>query len=1104
MKVPTKLLLAMATGVSTAVSMAGGFVLYTESLSILESTVESGSRSDIKQTANRFRSWFAEVEWTGASLVGYLERVSTPFGLHDTQQHFFVGSFPMLYHHPTLYGTGILVSSSHNTTSNKTGLYQLTWWDPVVDEDKRLEYPGGRHWQTGTYLPEQWADPACDRNPAEYPDSKKKCSSVRAINATTGEALEESPYNFKFSNPSIDRASLTPAQGGYMIPSLQEDGGSYWRSADVWSSIVDKTPYIYVGHMSMLSRKHAERLFGPGVNVMVVTFLSFHNWTFPASTNAAMVLSFVDDGLGSLVLATNVAETPRNVSCQRFARSLGSGGCFLTVKEIPETFSAAVVKANSTPAGTFMREGLPGGEYWLMRTTVFEPRQVDLLGKVSLTWAMTTSTINNDVERALLMFVCFVVAVFVFDCCILLTEIFRISMPLERATTAIAHLNTMDLESAKEGLLKVSGRGFQVREIHDLVRAMLFATEELRYFRSFLPEECLPDEDFVPTHVVAPGMGLSTASVAVCFTDIEGSTSLWEEVGDCMHDAVRAHNSLMRKLATDANGYEVKIIGDAFMLAFEKVMSACAFSLAVQEELLRVDWPTAFEMIPKTCGVNGTKGGLLWKGLRVRIGIHAGNARVERNHVTGRYDYFGGTVNVAARVEGAVARGGLVGITDAVLGHIDQQDLLTLGSPVVVPLGKKKLKGVTEAINISLLFPQVLSDRRAVTQDDGKRTPVQSPLRIATLGTRQASTGGHPGMDTCASNNSRGSHLDIPELQTSIRGAGRSMMKSPLTRLRSSEVSVMTTRCAWSSGADMDFKYVNFVATVDRAVSLSQGVVVGLVSSVITCVWNTASTPCSEFVSRCVYAMDQINGSCSFQHHVGAATGRVWSGSLAMAAQRQKRYAAVLGGVVELASGLAEESERCGDWALCSGDVVERFRLENRAFRAQLWAGGSINIVVWEVTPRDSQTGVWQIANTSDGESEQQDLDEELAAVFEEAVGNQDPDKLESALADLGGKVRRDSEAHSYSTEAGQRMMARLVRSTLKKKELPVLMMNTPVRAASPSTGVFSQSENPLLRMPSDLWGTSNRQMPDRGLSDLLVQSTSQLGQSHSVSHTNV
>ncbi|ORZ40322.1 hypothetical protein BCR44DRAFT_1482173 [Catenaria anguillulae PL171] len=133
--------------------------------------------------------------------------------------------------------------------------------------------------------------------------------------------------------------------------------------------------------------------------------------------------------------------------------------------------------------------------------------------------------------------------------------------------------------------------------------------------------------------------------VALVFTDVQSSTKLWETFPSAMQAAIKLHHQLLRRLLRNpGRGYEVKTEGDAFMVAFPTVFHAARWCLAVQEQLLTVEWPQELLAAEdaKEVFLNGSlDGGVIFRGIRVRMGIHCGSPVCERDPVTGRMDYYG-------------------------------------------------------------------------------------------------------------------------------------------------------------------------------------------------------------------------------------------------------------------------------------------------------------------------------------------------------------------------------------------------------------------------------------------------------------------------------
>lgn len=129
-------------------------------------------------------------------------------------------------------------------------------------------------------------------------------------------------------------------------------------------------------------------------------------------------------------------------------------------------------------------------------------------------------------------------------------------------------------------------------------------------------------------------MNPPVGTVTFLFSDIEGSTRLWERHPEAMRLALRRHDELMRAAMTAHAGYVFKTIGDAFCVAFDRASDAVAAAAQAQQTLHDEEWA---ETGP----------------LKVRMALHAGSAEFRDN------DYFGNSLNRVARML-AAAHGGQV------------------------------------------------------------------------------------------------------------------------------------------------------------------------------------------------------------------------------------------------------------------------------------------------------------------------------------------------------------------------------------------------------------------------------------------------------------
>lgn len=84
---------------------------------------------------------------------------------------------------------------------------------------------------------------------------------------------------------------------------------------------------------------------------------------------------------------------------------------------------------------------------------------------------------------------------------------------------------------------------------------------------------------------------LPTGTVAFFFTDIEGSTPLWEKFPKAMRPAEYLHHAILREAIETNGGTVFDIVGDAFWAAFLDAPNSLAAAIQAQQRLHTTDWP---------------------------------------------------------------------------------------------------------------------------------------------------------------------------------------------------------------------------------------------------------------------------------------------------------------------------------------------------------------------------------------------------------------------------------------------------------------------------------------------------------------------------------
>lgn len=189
---------------------------------------------------------------------------------------------------------------------------------------------------------------------------------------------------------------------------------------------------------------------------------------------------------------------------------------------------------------------------------------------------------------------------------------------------------------------------------------------------------------------LSPDLNLNVKSLTIMFTDLKGSTEMYDTAGDIFaYRLVQEHFRILTEIVRKYRGAIVKTMGDAIMATFSTPIEGLLASLEMMDRIdsMNLDWKK-----------EGYEIGL-------KVGLNEGSALAVVNDE--RLDYFGQSVNIAARVQG-LAKSGEVWLSETVWNATGSEDLVSqhgyffrkqsatlkgVGSPVpVFQLSRKKIK----------------------------------------------------------------------------------------------------------------------------------------------------------------------------------------------------------------------------------------------------------------------------------------------------------------------------------------------------------------------------------------------------------------------------
>ena len=198
---------------------------------------------------------------------------------------------------------------------------------------------------------------------------------------------------------------------------------------------------------------------------------------------------------------------------------------------------------------------------------------------------------------------------------------------------------------------------------------------------------------------------LTGKPITFLFTDIEGSTNLWEQYPGAMRRALSRHDSLLRTTITSCNGTVFKTIGDGFYAAFENAANAVDAAIVAQRLLCTENWEAFLllegEQSRAVQSHPAPAGRPTPFGLNVRMALHSGVA-VERDG-----DYFGPTINRVARLL-ATGHGGQILLSATTKDAV--AECLPAGSSLL-SLGEHRLRDLHQTEHVfQLLHPDLPAD----------------------------------------------------------------------------------------------------------------------------------------------------------------------------------------------------------------------------------------------------------------------------------------------------------------------------------------------------------------------------------------------------------
>eukprot|EP00667_Euglena_gracilis_P004647 EG_transcript_4669 len=520
---------------------------------------------------------------------------------------------------------------------------------------------------------------------------------------------------------------------------------TYFTNALPWSTD-DGNSYWYFTHV---------RAFGTrGVDVRVKAWDVGTTWLGMMQsvlTPGAELIAF--DSRGYVMAATNKAELKRLDQCRGAivdggvaSDCINSNARSYPIAEIRDVYTALHqpvwddLTAGKMEAAT-VELTLYGRRYRAITATLFTK---DLL-RVIVVWYQPWAVIQGS-TLGLTALICSLTLLSTFVLTLLgVFGVLRPLMALGRAMRAVAQTLTQGDGGAETVVERRKPNVF--REVDEIGKDFETIVVDFLGFSSTNARDnkCAPKDTDKP--------------FAVVFTDVQSSTRLWGKDAVEMSRCMQAHHELIRGLIKEHRLYEVKTVGDSFMVTTTSPQAALRFALDLQTTFYDYDWDwaeadehyqeaTMAFVKPEAGEVEYSK---LWNGLRVRIGIHYGLGDVMYDEVSKGFDYYGNVVNTAARIE-SIAHGGQIVVSQNLLDALSAPLDPAIGCSA--KLGTYPLRGVVDPPALVEVKPTRLRGR---THPPLRVEFVEEPLEIG------APSDAHSHLSETQANGMLGehSHLDL-------------------------------------------------------------------------------------------------------------------------------------------------------------------------------------------------------------------------------------------------------------------------------------------------------------------------------------------------------
>lgn len=206
-----------------------------------------------------------------------------------------------------------------------------------------------------------------------------------------------------------------------------------------------------------------------------------------------------------------------------------------------------------------------------------------------------------------------------------------------------------------------------------------------------------------------PPVAAPEGRVTLVATAVRGLRELWDSQPEATSAGLRLTSAMLKRLLVDYQGYEVRTDGEALLVAFSTPLAAARWCLAAQDALLEAEWPDALLSCDGADELLDSDGNLVFRGLRVGMGVHTGEPDALVDVRTKRTDFAGDSVTWVQQMASA-ARGGQILLSTAAFQALSEDGADQLEAEVS-DLGRHRFPGREDAQGLVQILPWRLANR---------------------------------------------------------------------------------------------------------------------------------------------------------------------------------------------------------------------------------------------------------------------------------------------------------------------------------------------------------------------------------------------------------